>query len=67
MPQTPAVQWPSQFALELAEALAHARPARQNATWAAEHGRQRIRHLDPREPQAAPRERERHGPDREAE
>ena len=67
MPQTPAGQWPSQFARRLAEALANARPARHGATWTAEHAYQRIRHLDPREPQAAPRERDRDGPDREAE
>ncbi len=67
MSQRPAGEWPSQFARELAEALAHARPARQNATWAAEHARQRIRDLDPRQLQAPPWQLEASGMDKEAE
>ncbi len=67
MSQTPAGEWPSQFGRILAEVLAGARPARQPATWTSEHARQRIRHLDPREVQAAPGDSERRGPDREAE
>jgi hypothetical protein len=67
MSQTTAGRWPSQFARKLAEALAHARPARQNATWAAEHARQRIRHLDPRQLQTPPRQPEASGMDKEAE
>jgi Family of unknown function (DUF6459) len=67
MPQPPAGEWPSQFARNLAEALAGTRPARQVTTWTADHARQRIRRLGARELLAASRERQAHDIDREAE